>query len=88
VAHALGVRDEIDEPRLIIDAVWRSGAAFIEIVTPQPKRPPGSQLTRDQADHVGALAWLADEFEVMQPYLSERQIGRFHLSSRSREAHF
>ena len=60
----------------------------VEIVTPELKRPPGSQLARDQADDVGALAWLTDEFEVMQPYLSEREIGRFHLSSRSREAHF
>jgi hypothetical protein len=68
VAGALGVSDEANEQDASVCAErWR----LAQLVAPKPKGPPRAQFLRTKADHIGTLAGLRNEFEVLEPYLFE-----------------
>src|SRR5215831_424539 len=75
MAVQLGIADEADEQDARVGAV---GWGVAELVAPQPIGLPGWFLAPGQADHVGRLAWLRDEFEVGTDDLLELRQGRGH----------
>ena len=71
-----GISDKADEQHITVGTIWRLG---VKLVAPQPKRPPGAQLARGQADNIGVCSGLRDELKVMQPDFRERQVSRNHV---------
>src|SRR5258707_15026421 len=75
MAVKFGVAAEADEQHTRVGAVrWD----IAELVAPQPIGLPGWLLSPGQADHIGLLARLRDEFEVGIDDLLELRKGRGH----------
>src|SRR5262245_11081369 len=75
MAVKFGVAHEADEQHTRVGAVRWDVA---ELVAPQPIGLPGWLLSPGQADHVGRLARLRDEFEVGIDDLLELRQGHGH----------